>query len=46
MMTEAMESIEEGINVGGKVMQDVRFAGDQRMIGSIEKGFQKNHRQA
>ena len=32
MMTEAMEGIEEGIKVGGKLMQDVRFTDDQGMI--------------
>ena len=41
MMTEAMEGIEEGIKVGGKLIQDVRFADDQGMIASTEKGLQK-----
>ena len=39
MMTEAMEGIEEGIKGGGKLIQDVRFADDQGMIASTEKGL-------
>ena len=46
MMTEAMEGIEEGIKVGGKLIQDVRFADDQGMIASTEKRLQTNHGQA
>ena len=41
MMTEAMEGIEEGNKVGGKLIQDVRFADDQGMIASTENGLQK-----
>ena len=36
-----MDGIEEGIKVGGKLIQDVRFADDQGMIASTEKGLQK-----
>jgi len=41
MMIEAMEGIEEGIKVGGKLLQDVRFADDQAMVASSELGLQK-----
>src|SRR5207244_11347200 len=41
MMVEAMESIEEGIKVGGKLIKDVRFADDQGMIAKSEAGLQK-----
>src|SRR5438132_2700983 len=41
MMVEAMEGIEEGIKVGGKLIKDVRFADDQGMIAKSEPGLQK-----
>ena len=41
MMSEAMDGIEEGIKVGGKLIQDVRFADDQGMNASTDKGLQK-----
>ena len=41
MMVEAMEGIEEGIKIGGKLIKDVRFADDQGMIAKNEKGLQK-----
>ena len=41
MMVEAMEGIEEGIKIGGKLIKDVRFADDQGMIAKSEKGLQK-----
>lgn len=34
MMLEAMEGIEEGIKIGGKLLKDVRFADDQAMVAS------------
>jgi hypothetical protein len=40
MMMEAMEGIEEGVKVGGKVVGDVRFADDQGMIASTQRGLQ------
>jgi hypothetical protein len=40
MMAEAMESIQEGINVGGELLKDVRFADDQGMVASSEEGLQ------
>jgi hypothetical protein len=41
MMTEAMEGIEEGVKIGGNLVKDIRFADDQGMIASTEKGLQK-----
>ena len=41
MMIEALENIEEGILVGGKMVSDVRFADDQGMASSTERGLQK-----
>src|SRR5438132_5469131 len=41
MMVEAMEGIEEGIKVGGKLIKDGRFADDQGMIAKSEAGLQK-----
>ena len=41
MMLEAMEGIEEGVRLGGKLIRDVRFADDQGMVASTEQGLQK-----
>src|ERR1043165_4914434 len=41
MMEEAMEGIEEGIKIGGKLLKDVRFADDQGMVAGSEDGLQK-----
>ena len=41
MMIEAMEGVDEGIKVGGKLLQDVRFADDQGMVADTENGLQK-----
>ena len=41
MMVEAMEGIEEGIKIEGKLLKDVRFADDQGMIAGSEVGLQK-----
>ena len=41
MMIEAMEGIEEGVKVGGVLVQDIRFADDQAMIASSQEGLQK-----
>jgi hypothetical protein len=38
---EAMEGIEEGVRVGGKLVKDVRFADDQGMVAGTEQGLQK-----
>ena len=40
MMIEAMEGIEEGIKIGGKLLNDVRFADDQGMITRSQNGLQ------
>jgi hypothetical protein len=40
MMIEAMEDVDDGILVGGQVVADVRFADDQGMVSSTEKGLQ------
>ena len=41
MMLEAINGLEEGISVGGELIRDVRFADDQAMLGSTERGLQK-----
>ena len=41
MMLEAMDGLEEGISVGGELIRDVRFADDQAMLGSTERGLQR-----
>ena len=40
MMIEAMEDVEEGVRVGGKLLKDVKFADDQGMVAQTEKGLQ------
>jgi len=40
MMKEAMEDVEDGVHVGGHVIQAVRFADDQAMIASSVEGLQ------
>jgi hypothetical protein len=41
MMMEAMEGVEEGVEVGGKVLSDFRFADDQGIVASTQKELQK-----
>ena len=41
MMMEAMEGVEEGIKVGGRLLKDVIFADDQGMVANTERGLQK-----
>src|SRR5580693_5892141 len=41
MMIEAMEDIDEGVKVGGKLVKDVKFADDQGMVASSEQGLQR-----
>ena len=41
MMKEALEDIEEGVRVGGELVQDVKFADDQGMVASTEFGLQR-----
>ena len=38
-MKKALESSEDGIQVGGQLITDVRFADDQRMIDNTEEGL-------
>ena len=39
VMMEAMERLNEGIKVGGKLIRDVRFAADQGMVAGTEEGL-------
>ena len=39
-MMEAMEEVEEGIKVGGKLLKDIRFADDQGMLENTKRGLQ------
>ena len=41
MMIKAMKDIEEGVKVGGQLVKDVKFADDQGMISSSERGLQR-----
>src|SRR6201996_432643 len=41
MMFEAGQDSEEGVNIVGKRMRDVRFADGQAMIGNSEYGLQQ-----
>src|SRR5277367_1279237 len=41
MMAEALDTIEEGVRVGGELVKDVRFADDQGMVASSEAGLQR-----
>jgi hypothetical protein len=41
MMAEAMEGVQEGIKVGGKLLNDVRFADDLGVVAGSERGLQK-----
>src|SRR6476661_2380072 len=41
MMGDAMEGVEEGIKIGGKLLKDVRFADDQGIVANSESGLQK-----
>ena len=38
MIIEAMGDIDEGVKVGGKPLNDIRFADDQAMVADSEKG--------
>src|SRR5215470_9981515 len=41
MMAEALDDLEVGIKVGGKLIKDVRFADDQAMIDGTNEGLQE-----
>ena len=40
MVRDALTSIEEGVKVGGRCIQAVRFADDQAMVASSQQGLQ------
>src|SRR6476469_3840019 len=40
MMKEALENVEEGIRVGGELINDVKYADDQGMVANTEAGLQ------
>lgn len=41
LMREAMESVEEGIKIGGDTISEVRFADDQALLADTELGLQR-----
>ena len=41
MMREALYDVEDGVKVGGEVLNAVRFADDQAMIAGTEEGLQR-----
>ena len=41
MVAEGLDNINEGVNVEGELVTDVRFADDQGMVAETEKGLQK-----
>jgi len=41
MMKETMDSIEEGIRIGGELLKDVKFADDQGIVANSEQGLQR-----
>ncbi|XP_071823120.1 uncharacterized protein [Apostichopus japonicus] len=41
MITDALDEIQEGIQVGGQWMKSVRFADDRAMLASVEAGLQR-----
>ena len=41
MMAEAVDNVEEGVKVGGRLLKDVRFADDQGMLAGSEVGLQR-----
>src|SRR6476469_6680176 len=40
MMKKALENVEEGIRVGGKLIKDVKYAGDQGMVANTDARLQ------
>ena len=36
-----MPDVDEGLNIRGKLLKDVRFSDDQGMVPTTEKGLQK-----
>jgi len=42
IMKELLETMEDGVKVGGKLIQTVRFSDDQAMIASSEEGLRES----
>ena len=40
-MIEALEDMEEGVSVGGQLVNEIRFADDQGMVAGTEMGLQR-----
>ena len=40
MLVEGLDDANEGVNVGGELLKDIRFADDQAMVAETEKGLQ------
>ena len=41
MVKEALNGVEEGIKVGGRMVNEDRFADDQGMVANTEAGLQE-----
>ena len=41
MMRDAMEGIQDGVKVGGRTINEIRFADDQAIIANSEEGLQR-----
>ena len=41
MVKEALDGVEEGIKVGGRMVNEDRFADDQGMVANTEAGLQE-----
>ena len=41
MMKDALDNVEEGVLIGGRLLKDVRFADDQAMVSSTKEGLQR-----
>ena len=40
MMRDAIDNINEGVLIGGRMLKDVRFADDQAMVSNLSEGLQ------
>src|SRR5215469_10899923 len=41
MMTDAIDNIDDGVLIGGRMLKDVRFADDQAMVSNSSEGLQR-----
>jgi hypothetical protein len=41
MMKEALEDVDEGVKVGGKIIKETRFADDQALVSGTQEGLQR-----